>query len=189
MKFDIVTLRDRAGLTVGDATRDADLQVSLDLTIKLLETYLDRKLMRQVETETFTHTSDSVVSLHRYPIVAISTVVGTTSKYHFGADTGLVHFDALVSAHELKITYDGGFTTLPDDLAYAALLVFDIVWGDLDGGGGTVAAGTISSVTVSDIGTVKYATGAAATASAAGGTGAIPALALGILESYRRLKA
>ncbi len=192
MIFDLATLRTRIGITdPTDTSKDSSLTYAMTLVTELLEQYLDRKLLMTNDTEKFTHFSGDVLSLHRYPIHSITSINGTTTglstKYHWSEETGLVHFDAHVVEHELTVVYNGGFATLPDDLVFASLLVFDGVWGSITSSGVTVAAGTIQSVTVADVGTIRYATGAAAATS--GSAGAIPAIGMSILESYRRMKA
>lgn len=187
MNFDLATLKIRIGVT--DTSKDVNLTFAMELVIALLEDYLDRKLSKADDTEKFIHFAASVVSLHRYPLHSIASISGSNEKFHWSEVTGLVHFDHHVTAHELTVVYNGGFETLPQDLIFAALQLFDAIWDDVDGGSSSsVAAGSISRITLQDVGTVSYATGN----SNAGGSllqsaGVIPATVMGIIDSYRRV--
>jgi len=167
MEFTLDTLRDRIGLEPADTSKDVELTFSMELVISLMERYLDRRLLIADEVEKFTHVIANKISLIRYPIHSITSINGIKHLgYHFGEETGIVHFDGAVLEHEVTVEYNGGYTVLPNDLVYAALLIFDATWGAIEGGA-TVAAGAISKVVLQDVGSVTYNTG--------GTTGAVAA--------------
>ena len=184
MEFTLDTLRDRIGLQPTDTSKDTELTFAMELCIQLMERYLDRKLLIGDEVEKFTHVIANKISLIRYPLHSIASINGIKNiGYHFNEETGWVHFDGAVFEHEITVEYNGGYTVLPGDLVYAALLIFDGVWGAIEGGA-TVAAGEISKVVLQDVGSVTYTTGGSS-GSVSGG-GALPADVMGILESYKR---
>lgn len=187
----------RARLNILDASQDAQLQLALDATIAIVETYLDRKLPYAAETAKFYYQRGREVMINRYPLDSTVPITASDSQggsiasgdFKVNNTTGVVMFGGGRASDELTLTYAGGFKVYPPDLLLALWATFDAVWPTVNGGGAvsTVAAGTIESVSIPDVGTVKFATGANAAAASAGnaGAGLIPAAYLSILDRYR----
>ena len=191
--FNLATAKSRLSILPADTTKDAIVQMTLDASLALAETYCDRKFLYAAEQVAFTHPRGGSLQLNRFPIEQVAEVKSDTNTlstgYHFISTTGQIILDQYSGAHVVFVTYSGGYKVLPPDLELALWATFDAVWPTVNGGGAvsTVAAGTIESVSIPDVGTVKFATGANAAAASAGnaGAGLIPAAYLSILDRYR----
>jgi hypothetical protein len=201
MAYDLNTAKTR--LMIAGNTQDAMVQLCLDSALDLAEQYCDRKFMLASETATITHSHGDTISLPRYPLVQVNSVsddngvaVGSTT-YHVINDTGQIVFDTRAPAwHQVQVSYQGGYTTLPAGLELALWLAFDAVWaatpgaGKAAGSGPAVAAGgAIKSIASPDIGTISYFDPNASSSGGTGGAafgGLIPASAAQLLDLYRR---
>lgn len=194
IQVDLSTLRARVGIAPGDTTRDAELQAALEAAGTLMETYCDRYFMQSGQTETFTHIETNVLSLKRYPVNTINSIVDENGQaitaYHVDSKAGLVQLDAFTVRHQVTVSYEGGYDPLPDDLVLVALSLFDKVFAMQGGGGAAVAAGGIKTIRAGDL-SVTYDTGAqAATGGSGGGAfgGLIDPMSKAILDLYMRRK-
>ena len=161
--LNIETLRTRIGLLATDTTKDAELNAAIETAISIAERYCNRFFGYGDQTETFIHKYGHAIQLHRIPVTAVKDM-NPEYSHHIDAESGLIHFDHTVAEHSFVINYTGGFSpdTLPADLEWALLSIFDGTYASMSGGGSTVAAGAIESITIADVGTVRYATGAKA---------------------------
>jgi hypothetical protein len=188
----------KARLNITGTTQDVALQLALDATLAIVETYLDRKLAYATETAKFYYQQGREVLINRYPLDLTVPVTATAAQggsiasngFKVHHSSGAIVFGNWAASDELSITYAGGFKVYPPDLLVALWGVFDSVWPTVNGSSGgasTVAAGTIESVSIVDVGTIKFATGAAAASASASaaGAGLIPAAYLSILDRYR----
>lgn len=194
MTWDLQAGKARLGIAAGDTTKDAFVTAALNASLALAESYCDRKFLYAAERATFNHPRGASLSLPRYPLEQITAVTGDTTgaaiKYHMESGTGLVILDGWAGGHKIAVDYAGGYKTLPDDLLLALWLIFDAVWQSISQVGGAAGAlDGVKSLTVVDVGTVSYFEGGASGASSAKGGamgGAIPPVAAGILNLYRR---
>lgn len=186
-------LRVRIGLDGADTSQDAEIEMVYGLSVQWMENYLDRILYTQsgTEIETFTHVHKHTLSLRGYPTIGITTVVATEGenvlKYHLESSNGLLHFDGLMHAHELVVTY-----TMDDPMAgplfLALLAIFDLAWANYNGTVDTDATGAVKAISSDgarvefDVGSESYGIGGLDLGSG------LPARVIGLLNGYRREK-
>ena len=194
MKFDLPTARVRIGLLATDATQDDALKSALDFALAVVENYCDRRFTWGVEEEDFNFVSSESLSVTRYPISRVRRVQGagdafnSSAGYKIDYDAGLIYMNGRHHGGTIKVIYEGGYKTLPADLAMALWLVFDQMY-EMMKGGAAVNVGDISSISVPDVGTVRFNTGggAASPQSSGGSTVShIPDIAVSMLQPYRR---
>jgi hypothetical protein len=195
----IEDLRVRIGLQSDDTSRDADLTLASEVSLDVVETYLDRKLTFAEYTEWADCAYPSYLVM-AWPIdrTAAVTVNGTlhtdpSFSGHIDWEKGIIHH---ANSHPYQITYSGGFNVLPPVLLWAMLSVFDSVWASDSAFGGAVGSsiiqgsGAIKKVSLVGIGSVDLDVGT--TVSDGGGAnsgaawGLIPSAARTILDRYRR---
>ena len=155
-------LRVRIGLDSDDTSKDAEITVVKDTTFALMGSYCDRQFPLGTDVvEQFTHKVGMSLSLSRYPIVSIKSVIDDQDNefdlYHSEPDTGVIHLDVRCAFHQVFVTFTGGYDEddLPGDLLMAFYAVFDQEWAIYEGGA-VSSSGEISSVSVVDVGTVRY---------------------------------
>ena len=183
MPIRIEDVRARIGLQPTDTSKDTELAVALETSLAVAEAYCNRKFKSQRDTETFTHIDSHVVSLRRYPVDTIINVSPNGFDYHLEKETGLIHVDGRVHKHALTIEYDGGYVAIPSDLGFAILMIFDSVWGTLQGDG-QAQTGGVESVTLADVGTVRFST--SKSSSGDEDFAGLPFKVRSILDFYRR---
>lgn len=201
MSFDLATAYTRSGLTAS-AANNLVLNGELDVTLAMVEQYLDRLLLFRRENVQVIHLHANTIQVSRYPIaqvvsvqnaniatISTATAVGNVGTYLVHNAVGMIVFDEwTATGRDVRVTYDGGYKVFPADLEWALWQTFDAVRAAA-AGGATVAAGTIESVSITGVGTVRYASGAASAAAVAspggGGSSLIPATAFGVLDHYR----
>lgn len=148
-------MRVRVGLDSADTSKDAEIDAALIIAKDIIEDYLDRKLEYAVETEAFIHENGATLSLIRYPIDSIGSIAGTTgyavNAYHVNKNNGLVFLDGHYRAHEMTVTYTGGYQTLPGALEMALLSVFDRVYGNLFDVGNISVNDAIKTIKAGDL--------------------------------------
>lgn len=185
---DIETLRARAGLDPADNTRDTELTAAWATAVAVAENYLDRKFTEQEETETFTQVRGYVLSLSRYPLTSVTSLVAdgkdrTGQGYLKETLTGLLRFGYYQAHDEITVTYTGGYATLPADLDLAVLSIFDNTWQLQTGGGDQSLANAVKQINITGVGSMSFDNSQDATGFAAG---VIPPGALALLEYYKR---
>ena len=185
--FDLTTAKTRLNIT--GTTQDAALQVALDAALAIAEGYCDRKFMHNsTQVETFTHVSGTSVSLIRYPLDADPTLAGDRANYSFHTDwqNGVIHCDDFVVDHKLKVTYSGGYVTLPADLEFALWGIFDGVWTQMQSAG-SVSAGGVDKISLVGVGSISYSGGSGG---GSGGSGdPVSGYVQAVLDGYRRMNA
>lgn len=193
MNFDLATAKTRLGIT--GTTQDAQITALLASSLALAEAYCDRWFQHvSGQIEEFTHVGGRTLSLKRYPIDPGTIPAmndrqgGTLPKYHIERSTGLIRFDSRLEAHELVVSYSGGYQTLPDPLVTALWPIFDQQWANrTNTGGGGVGAGVVQSIT-SEGQTVRFFDPSSGGASAVGldPDSGLPISVVGLLDLYRR---
>lgn len=195
MIYTIEFFRVRIGLLSTDASQDTEIMAALATAYGYAELYTDRKFEWQQQIETFTHFIGNDISLIRYPITAIVDIEGTENFYHFNAQTGILYFDGCVKAHELIVTYEGGYSDTsdadhpyvwPDALAFALLGIFDNIWSSMQAGASFVTGGIVKSVKAGADLSITYESSGAAYAAFGG---LIPAPSAAYLDLLAREKA
>ena len=199
MLITIESLRQRIGLPVGDASKDAEIMMISEVAVSFIETYCDRKFFEEDDKEVFTHKSGYTVSLRRYPIDDIQSVTGVDrtviNNYHVDKKTGLMQFDGHMKSHQFTVSYKGGYTptTVPSDLLWCIMSTFDALWADhLAVGGGAVAASTggVKQAKIGDMSiTYDVGGGGSSIGSVGGAYGPISTASLSVLSKYKRWSA
>jgi hypothetical protein len=72
MTWDLATAKARLGLT--DTTQDPAVQSALDVALAIVETYCDRRFLKQDDTEEFMLPCGPSLLVRRYPLVALGTL-------------------------------------------------------------------------------------------------------------------
>ena len=192
--FDLAAAKTR--LMIAGTTQDAMVQLCLDAALDLAEQYCDRRFMLASEVATITHSHGDTISLSRYPLVQVISVSDdkgvavASTAYHVIKGTGQIVFDSRILAlHQVLVSYQGGYATLPAGLELALWAVFDAVWNATPGAGkvlGATSQREIKSISSPDIGTITWqpeSNNHAASGSFIGSD------AMSILLNYRRLDA
>ncbi len=183
MTIDLATAYLRTGITVSP-TEDIRLMGNINVTLAVVENYLDRKFLYDSEKDIFRHTHGRTLKLRRYPVDAVIKTSVSIGKHQVHYELGTIQLHGQRIIEQVEVEYTGGYKVLPADLEFALWAVFDQFNAQVAGSTG-LAAGAIESVTVSDVGTVRFAGGATDSGSA-GGVSAIPEMALSLLQPYRR---
>jgi hypothetical protein len=165
----------------------------------LAETYCNRKFEYDDDVESLLPVFGTTLSLRRYPLDSVTSIgpahgAASITEWHLDKDAGLVRLHGWHASHEMTVTYKGGFDPLPADLELALWQIFHGLWASTPGAGTLIGASAgaldgIKSIALPDVGTLSFfESGSAASGSGRGGAmgGAIPALAAGILDLYRR---
>ena len=202
----IEDMRVRIGLLPDDATRDADILLAQDISLDMVETYLDRKLMYEDDVEEFFSASMGHL-VRRWPLDPDEEIkitgkgfgsidgnyvwaVGVNeygAGHYFAIDfeKGIIYSPSYAYGWPLEISYTGGFEVLPPTLQWALLRVFDLVWAsDSSFGntsGSTVTTGAVKKVSLVGIGSVELDSGGSSSSS--GDSGGINADAWGLLPA------
>ena len=198
MAFDEATAITR--LPALTQAQTALIQPMLDTAMALAETYCNRKFDYANEVESMPQpVLRKSLSLRRYPLESVTSIVQAhgavdITEWHLDKDSGLVHLHGWHGSHEMTVTYKGGYSVLPFDLELALWQIFHGLWASTPGAGTSLgssggALDGIKSIALPDVGTLSFFEGGSATASSGRGGamgGAIPALAAGILDLYRR---
>jgi len=188
----INSLRVRVGVPSDNSTLDANITLAKDAAFALMGNYCDRFFPKVVgSVEKFTHFTGMDLSLKRYPIESVASIVDAEGKtftdYHIQSETGTIKLDSAWAFHQVTVTFTGGYSedALPSDLLVAFYSVFDQEYAAIAGTGSS-ASGQISSVTLADVGTIRYNTDSAEGAFGEGSF--LPSKAKSILEGYKRYK-
>lgn len=204
--IDIEVLRVRIGLEPDDASRDADIDAAMAITLDMIEEYLDRKLLFEPDVEELFGPLRHIL-VRRWPIDAVTPIVithydgmGSTTIYEstqFQTDrfNGIVHLCGYHQGFPLKIEYSGGLQEFPSSLEWAFLQVFDAIWASDPAFGGSAGGdvwteGAIKKVSLVGIGSVDL--GASSGGTGTGGDGIsdpwslISSPVIDLLNRYRR---
>ena len=169
--FDLAAAKARLGIT--DALKDTLIQIALDASLAVAESYCDRKFIWAKESAAFYDVYARRLQVKRYPITSVLHVKSTngtdyaSDRYRIHKQHGYLLFNHYMLEREADVEYEGGYKVLPPDLLIALWGIFDVVWPSINGGTGavsTVAPGTISSISIPDVGTVSFAAGGQAAA-------------------------
>ena len=200
MIIPIEDLRKRIGLEPDDPSKDTEITEAWTVAWAISESYLNRRLDYEATwLEVFTHFEGYVISLERYPVCAIETIVpvdGGTFKYHLESLTGLIHVDGRIKQHGFTITYSGGYHEdtagdpcpyiFPADLMVAIKQIFDGIYADQEAGAPGLSSENIQSITINDVGTIRWGGSGAGGAGGAGSIGYIPSTSVAIMSPYKR---
>lgn len=181
----IEDFRTHVGLLSSDASKDAQIVISKDTALHVMERYCDRHFIKNAEIERHVHFHGYVMSLSRYPIDPnhIEVVTYGTEEYHVDYDRGLIRFDNVISNHAVEIAYVGGYEPLPPELVFVFWQVFKTVY-DIHGGG-SVSSGNLKSVKAGQI-SISYDTSGGSSNPQGGAVGGlIPITAVSVLDRYK----
>jgi hypothetical protein len=198
----IDVLRVRAGVPVGDNSRDVELEMAADQALALCETFCDRWFEKKPQTEQIWPIQGSYL-VKRWPIESITTITDANGAvidpgtYRTIDDAGIVLRGGCAiggaGVWPLSIVYVGGFDPLPKDLEFALLAAFDAVWSSTPGWGATAgsSAEQVQKISVVGVGSIDFGTGGTTSGGSAGGTqygsqpaGVLPAMVTSVLQRY-----
>lgn len=185
----IELLRTHAGFDPADATHDAEITAAYDMSLEIIESYLDRKLASSSQTETFTHKVGRALSLIRYPLQEVESVVGDNGAaipFHAEVSTGLLKLDGYFVHHEIIVNYAGGYVVAPAGIKLALLATFDNVWASISSSSSISGTGEIKSIAVPDVGTISYFDSNQKSSSSFVDYGPLPSTVIGMISGYRR---
>ena len=188
--FDLKNAKDRLGIPSADTTKDAYITASIEASIAVAENYCKRYFMEKLETVEYVWVNAYTIQLLRYPVQSVHTLQvsgNSVPKYEVNKEAGLIIFNGRVSDKNIHIHVDAGYAVLPSDLELALWSIFDGVYAQVSSGGGGASTDGIDSVSITGVGTIRYKASGAAAAMAVkpGAGGAIPMLALNLLDNYK----
>jgi len=154
--FDIEFYRARIGLAPTDPSKDDEIKQVLAVSLGMMETYLDRKLIKGDYTEVITHKAGESIQLSAYPIDAIIDVHNLNRKYHVDEPIGLIQFDGSTIRHQIIVDYNGGYDPLPNDLQFVLMQVFDGVWYSVENSSGGSTGTAIDKMVIADVGSISW---------------------------------
>jgi hypothetical protein len=171
MTWDITTARVVAGVPVGDTTKDAAIQSTMDYVLAVVEKLLGRGLLFKREEITFYEVDTRKIRVPRYPISRVFSMNGHPVtgivQYRVGWIEVNHSFNRRVT---VTVDYEGGYKILPSDLERTLWEIFQTVWENTNqqtgapvpGSGATVVAGSgdVSSVSFGNFGSVRFDVGA-----------------------------
>jgi len=182
----------KARLSIVGTGSDVAIQLALDTTMQVVETYLDRGInLRLAYSQDHFQTPTGTIQNWLYPIIAVNSVVdndATAANYTVDHDAGIFYFDFYEASKKFTTDVDGGWDfaagTGPLDIEQALWAVFDKVWAATSTGAGA-AASNIKTIRAGQL-SVTYDTNAA---NAGAGAGFVDGIAVALLDPYRRLTA
>jgi hypothetical protein len=189
MAYDIETARVRIGLESTDTSRDVELTAAMDASLNFAEKYCDRFFMFQEDTAELIHFTDNDLQLHRYPITAVASVEAdgnaVETDYHIEKKTGRIILDSRLYAHELTVSYSGGYAVLPSDLEMALWRLFDTTWSVVSAttSSAPVGGGAIKAISSSGA-RVEFDTSSGSSSGMSGSGGLSDPFAISILDLY-----
>lgn len=206
--IDMEIMRARIGLEPDDPSKDPQIDVAMEVTLDMIEEYLDRKLLYEEDIEELYGPLRHIL-VRRWPIDPVEPVVVTITDGVGNAVSqpnnfiqsdrfnGIVYLGGYSRGWPIRVEYTGGFQTLPSVLEWAYLQVFDSVWasdpawGGTAGGGGFMM-GDIKKVSLVGVGSVDLGSSSASGGGGTGGDGIsdpwslISAHIIDILDRFRR---
>lgn len=187
-------LRVRVGLGPDDTTKDTQIQTVYGVSFEWLETFLDRTLEPGTYTEVFTHWPMNILSLKGYPTTSIDSMLQpddelayTIPGYHLEPANGLVHFDGLVAAHQLAVTYTCN-PQVTGAMSVALLMMFDSNWRLFEASASTEPTGALKVAVIDGMRT-EYDTSASSGSGGIDPETGLPEAIAGALRMYRRERA
>ena len=185
MAFDLDTAYGRTGLAV-TPENDILLGKYLDLTLAVVEQYLDRLIMYGDDDVEVIFHHGHTIQLKRFPIKNIRSMTGSY-KYELHNDVGLIVFDREVANQRIEIEYSGGYLDLPMDLEMGLWITFDYMYALGSSSSASAASVAVESVTIQGVGTVRFALGDTSGDTSTWNTHSphVPLTAKGFLWPYR----
>lgn len=196
------------GIDPNDPTNDEELERALNFAGDMIETYLDRVIVKRPIDEHFPHHFGTVI-LHNLPAdinaplnVYLNGTLQTDYKTYLGRGK-LAHVSRINTPldqpmdwrnfDQVTVTYTAGYDPIPSDLAYSIVVLAAMIY-NAEGTGSppSSSVGTMRQFQLYDVGSVSYDTGGA---SEGGGmtfsyqAGLIPSNIAAMLTPYRRLSA
>jgi len=172
-----------------DTSQDLVLSQYLEMAGAAAESYIDNVIEQRSVTENFSHTR-TPVAMRYWPYVdnLVVTIAGevVTDEFTVYLDEGLgwavkgTGSSKSSDFEQMVLTYDAGYNPLPADLAFA-LIQSGGVYSQGSSGG------PVSKESIVGVGSVTYDTSDSSGSSVR--VGMLPASAVAVLDTYRRMYA
>lgn len=199
----LVMLKEFMGIT--DSTNDQELSDAIDMSISIIETYLDRAVVKRlVEDHYVAHFG--TVALHHPQVDVLTDPIVTLNGIE--QDGYSIYLDRAKQAYltrtgvpydmpfdwrkydQVNVTYMAGYDPIPPDLSYGIVIFAAMIY---NAQGSGVAPTSASSATkqfqLYDVGQVTYDTGASEATVISYQSGLIPSNIAGTLYPYMRISA
>jgi hypothetical protein len=194
----------KAALDVSSSESDDELMVAGKAVTRLMESYTQRPLERQVVIENFYSPVEFPLFLRGFPIISLSSVrlnngIDDKNSYKLNFRTGRLWLPGIggytTSEDELEVIYEAGFDPVPEDLLHVFVEAVKITRMQQDRTSAaalptvTSSAPIVKSVSIPDAISIQYEqTGISNSAAlSAGSSWADTPIGpfVGILDSYR----
>jgi len=193
------------GIDPGDTTNDEALTRALNMAGDMVETYLDRIVVKRETAEFFPHHFGTVI-LHDLPFDPTAPIVVTLDGVNqvdykvFRSRGQLAHLSRIGQSRDspmdwrpyeqVIVTYTAGFDPIPSDLAQAIVYVAADLYAS-EGTGATPggSSGAVKSMTIQDVGSIAYDVGGSSSAGggAYGSPGVISDVSAQMIARYKRM--
>jgi len=138
-------------LNISGTSQDALLTKIANRASAVIEDWLGRTIQAATYTEKHDGGDNFIVVKHT-PINSITSLVDdsvtvATSKYVYYSESGIVKLKSgyfTSGLQKVEITYNGGYSTVPDVITEAAIELGSLMYKELDAGEGRLGKGSIS---------------------------------------------
>ena len=142
-------------LGVTGTAQDIEVQAAIDAALEIIEVYLDRKLLYEVDQELFYDVQGHTISLRRYPVNSITLSSRAFKK--LDKQKGLIHFNGGILEHEVTVDYEGGYQVIPAPILLALLSTLDNVWLHIDSTSvAPISSSEVKAMSIPDVGRIEY---------------------------------
>lgn len=130
----LADVKESLGISSGDTSKDNLLIRLINKGTELIESYCGRRFKGATFTSEKWDGDGSDYSVRNFPITSVTNIqylisdpntdewdTLDTSLYNFDPETGIVHYEFSTGFQNWRITYVGGYTTIPSDLAEACV--------------------------------------------------------------------
>ena len=123
-------------LRITGTEEDSLISSLIEQASQMVETYCDRYIEKRTDlTEDFFHVKDRIL-VHAYPIISISAVqliddngnATDISDYTTDNELGIIYLKTEYSDAHFRVTYTGGFETIPASIKNATLHLLGQIW-------------------------------------------------------------
>ena len=123
-------------LRITGTEEDSLISSLIEQASQMVETYCDRYIEKRTDlTEDFFHVKDRIL-VHAYPIISISAVQlvdanGDTTDvtdYTTNNNLGIIYLHSKHSDAHFRVTYTGGFETIPADIKFATMYLLGQIY-------------------------------------------------------------
>lgn len=116
--------RAREYCMVQEQGEDAIIDRLITSCTALMQTYMNRKILKQEFTERFDGTGNNFYVLKNYPVISVSSLFINKSpytSYDFDKDQIILSYGFPRGRSNCEVTYIAGYDVVPDDIEQACL--------------------------------------------------------------------